>query len=485
MPKPRTRLRADSITAAVLGPAVAAIVAELDVPTEFGPEVSADAVEQAQSPGTAHHLDLTDIEFVTIDPPGSQDLDQAMHLSRHGDLYRIRYAIADVPAFVRPESAVDHEARRRGQTVYTPTERFSLHPPELSEGAASLLPDQVTPAYVWTIDIDAHGQTRAVNVVRSLVKSREQLTYQSVQEAFDAGRPPPAVALLSLIGPLLVEAERERGGAALTIPDQEVVPSSTVPGAYELRYRQPRPVEDWNAQISLLTGMAAADLMLGAQVGILRTLPPPDEQTLSQFRRRAAALGRPWPAELLYGEFLRSLDPTEPRELALLHASTRLFRGAGYTPFDGDVPEQVDQAAVADAYAHVTAPLRRLVDRFGLVICESICRGVDIPVWVREALPTLPGIMRDSDRLAGAVDRAGLDLAEALLLSGHQGQVFEGIVVDTGRSGHDDGGGLVQLLHPAVLARVRSSQPLELGLSVSAKLDRVDVVTRTVEFTVV
>lgn len=482
MARPRMLVRTDNIPADVLEPAVDLIVSELEVRTEFPPEVVNDAVEQAKSPDIDDHQDLREVEFVTIDPPGSKDLDQAMCLSRHDDFYRVQYAIADVPAFVEPGSAVDGEARRRGQTIYTPTGRFGLHPPELSEGAASLLPGQDAPAFVWIIDIDAQGQIRSADVVRAMVRSREQLTYEGVQADFDAGNPHASVALLAEIGPVLAQAERDRGGVALTIPDQEVVPAEDGKG-YQLRYRPLRPVEDWNAQISLLTGVAAADLMLGAQVGILRTMPPPDEQTLSQFRRRAAALGHPWPAEQQYGEFLRSLDPTDPQQLALLHASARLFRGAGYTPFDGDVPEQVEQAAVADAYAHVTAPLRRLVDRFGLVICESVCRGTDVPGWVREVLPSLPDIMATSDRLAGAVDRAGIDLAEALLLSGREGQTFEGVVVDAGKSGTDDKG-LVQLLEPAVLARVSSSSPLQLGSHVMVTLSRVDVVKRVVEFSI-
>ena len=59
----------------------------------------------------------------------------------------------------------------------------------------------------------------------------------------------------------------------------------------------------------------------------------------------------------------------------------------------GELPEQTGHAAVASAYAHVTAPLRRLVDRFGLVVCEALCRGAEVPAWVRESLPTLPDVM--------------------------------------------------------------------------------------------
>ena len=82
---------------------------------------------------------------------------------------------------------------------------------------------------------------------------------------------------------------------------------------------------------------------------------------------------------------------TDPKHLALIHEATSLFRGAGYTPFDGTVPEEPEHAAVAYPYAHVTAPLRRLVDRFGLAICEALSAGAEVPGWAREALPVVAG----------------------------------------------------------------------------------------------
>ena len=93
-------------------------------------------------PGTDPGLperDETDVEFITIDPPGSMDLDQAMHIERAGEGWRVRYAIADVPAFIRIGGSVDQEVQLRGQTIYCPDLRVPLHPPELSEAAASLL----------------------------------------------------------------------------------------------------------------------------------------------------------------------------------------------------------------------------------------------------------------------------------------------------------------------------------------------------------
>src|SRR5699024_8420478 len=129
----------------------------------------------------------------------------------------------------------------------------------------------------------------------------------------------------------------------------------------------------WNAQISLLTGMAAAQIMLDGGIGILRTLPPADPRDLRRLRRAAAALGIGWPRDVDYPGLVATLDGRDPQHAAFMEEATSLFRGAGYLAFDVErglpLPDDEDgrrHAAIAAPYAHVTAPLRRLVDRFGL-----------------------------------------------------------------------------------------------------------------------
>lgn len=451
------------------------IRAEFGVVVGFAPDVEAAAAASAAAPSLPS-TDSTDLPFFTIDPIGSTDLDQAMHLERAGSGFRVRYAIADLPAFVPAGGPVDAEARRRGQTIYAPDRRIPLHPTVISEGAGSLLPGQVRPAYVWDLRLDADGEVTAADVGRALVRSTDRLDYDGVQAQVDrAGGEPDdeRLALLKAVGERRIRLEQARGGADLPLPEQEVVAG---PDGYRLRLRPPVAAEDWNAQISLMTGMSAADMMLAGEVGIVRTMPPPDPAVLRRFHRQAAALGAPWPAETSYGTFLRSLDRADPRQLALIHEATALFRGAGYTPFVGAVPEQAQHAAVAAPYAHVTAPLRRLVDRFGLVVCEALCRDREVPGWVTEALPTLPVIMVASDRRANAVDRACTDAVEAAVLRSRVGEEFDAVVVDA----REDGRSRVQVLDPPVLATVTGQ--VELGRSMRVRLMRADVRARAVEF---
>jgi exoribonuclease R len=454
----------------------AAIRVALKVPEVFPPEVEAEAEVAAASPALPDR-DETAVAFLTIDPPGSMDLDQALHIERDGDGYRVRYAIADVPAFVRAGGAVDAETRRRGQTVYAPDKRTPLHPTVLSEGAASLLAGETRPAFVWDMRLKADGEGTDVEVYRAMVRSTDRLDYEGVQKSIDDGSADERLLLLKEVGQKRIEFERRRGGASLPMPEQEV--NEDDQGHYRLYFRPPLEVEDWNAQISLMTGMAAAEMMMKAKVGILRSMPAPDQNAIGRFRHASRALGIEWQQGTPYGEFLRSLDRTNPKHLALIHEATSLFRGAGYTPFDGEVPEHAEHAAVAYPYAHVTAPLRRLVDRFGLAICEAVSAGSGVPGWAREALPSLPEIMAASDKIANGVERACADAVEAAALEDRVGEVFDAMVVEQ----REGGRAVVQVEEPAVLANATGDH--DLGTRVKVRLTEASISTSTVRFEIV
>lgn len=438
----------------------AAIRREAGVPAGFPPEVEAEAEAAARASAGGAHVD---VPFITIDPPGSRDLDQALHIEPLGDGHRVRYAIADVGCFVAPGGSMDREAHARGVTVYAPDRKAPLHPPALSEGAASLLPGQWRPAVLWTLDLDGDGELVRTEVVRAQVRSVAQHTYADV--------PPAVESLLREVGERRLTLERARGGVRLNLPEQEVLQQD---GAWTVRYRVPLPSEELNAQISLLTGMAAAELMLSAGTGILRTQPQADERSLARLRRQANALRVQWPASTAYAEFVRGLDPRIPTHAALMHEATGVGRGAGYTAFDGALPAESRHFAIAAEYAHATAPLRRLQDRFVSECCLAASAGAPVPDWVRAGLPALPEAMAAADRRANAVERGIVDLVEAVLLQGRDGERFEGMVVDDG---------LVQLRDPAVRGKLVGASP-EPGSEVSVRLDRADPSTRTVSFSV-
>lgn len=457
------------------------IRAEFGLPQDFPAAALAEA-EQAvsgeQLPGDRE--DATSLPLVTIDPPGAKDLDQAVLIERRpargsgAGGFRVHYAIADLGTFVVPDGALDTEVRKRGQTLYLPDGNVPLHPTVLSEGAASLLPMQVRPAVLWTLDCGADGEPEQVRVRRAMVRSTAQFDYETVQAAMDSGTPHPSLEALPDFGRLRRELAVTRGAVELQLPEQEIEPDGD--GDWKLVLRPRSDIDAWNAEISLLTGMAAAKIMLQARVGVLRTLPDADETAVEGLRRTARALQVSWPDGVTPAKFLAGLDPARPESLALFVDATRLLRGAGYTTFDGTTPEVTTHAGLAAPYAHVTAPLRRLVDRFGTEVCIAVTEGREVPGWLRAALPQLPSLMGGSDTLANKVERACLDLVEAWVLADRVGQEFDAVVLRSEGNVAD-----VFVVQPPVMGRC-TGHDLPEGGQIRVRLAEADPDRRKVSF---
>ena len=467
----------DGVAARSLRDGIARIQAELEVSPEFPPEVAEAAARAAADPRLPD-LDRTDLPFVTIDPASALDLDQALHIERAGDGYVVHYAIADVAAFVSAGDPVDLEANRRGETLYGADSKVPLHPKVISEDAGSLLADQVRPALLWTIQVDETGEGTDVTVERARVRSTAKLDYDGAQKAIDDGSASESLLLLKEVGELRLRREAARGGISLPLPEQEIAVEGE---RWDLEFREMLPVERWNAQISMLTGFAAASLMVYARVGLLRTLPPARPHDVQRLHRTARGLGIDWPAEQLYPDFIRTLDPAKPNHAAMVLACTRLLRGSGYVGFDGEVPAEPQHSALASEYAHVTAPLRRLGDRYAGEICVALCAGTDVPTWVLDKLHDLPQTLQASAQLANRYERAILDLVEAGVLQDRVGETFAAVVVDVDEK--DERRGVITIQDPAVEARVVSRSDLPLGHKVRVTLTRADVGERALEFT--
>src|SRR5215212_801459 len=166
---PARRIRVDP--AAAMRAGFEAARREAGVAEQFPPDAQAEA-EAAAAP--ALERERLDVPFVTIDPPGARDLDQALQIEPVGEGHRVRYAIADPGAFITPGGALDRDTHTRGVTVYAPDLNVPLHPLVLSEGAASLLPGEWRPAVVWTLDLDTAGELVATDVARAQVRSAAQ-----------------------------------------------------------------------------------------------------------------------------------------------------------------------------------------------------------------------------------------------------------------------------------------------------------------------
>ncbi|MEP7338222.1 MAG: RNB domain-containing ribonuclease [Acidobacteriota bacterium] len=490
---------------------------ELKIPRAFPDAVLREAeiaasLDPRAPEAAARYADLLAVPFVTIDPPGSRDLDQAFFAERKGDGYLVRYAIADVGFFVALGGAIEHEAWRRGQTLYSPDIKTPLYPPALSEGGASLLPDELRPAIVFSFTLNAQGEVVDLKLGRAVVRSRVQLNYPEVSEHLAREREQAgsgslarhewteALPLLEEIGRLRQKLEAARGGVSLRIPSQQVERWTMALTGYRLAFEMSSEIEDCNAQISLLTGMGAARMMIEHGVGLLRSLAPPRPDRLRSLRLTAVALGVNWPAQWGYADFVRSLDPLNPTHAVMLHQAARVTGGARYLAFNGEPPAHAEHAGLASFYAHATAPLRRLADRYVLDLLVALSVGAEPEDGLLAALARLPEVMAQADHLSKKLESALVDYVEARLMQERIGEVFNAIVIALRGDGVvvQIGDPPIRTLLPAEVFAPAGQQPVlsedgatlavgafqvTLGQSLALRLEAADTESRRLIFT--
>jgi exoribonuclease R len=173
---------------------------------------------------------------------------------------------------------------------------------------------------------------------------------------------------------------------------------------------------------------------------------------------------------------LAGVDPDHPASLALHLDATRLLRGAGYTAFDGAEPAVAGHAGIGAPYAHVTAPLRRLVDRFAAEVCLAVSGHRAVPGWVRAALPELPALMAPSDALATRVERTCLEQVQAWVLADRVGEEFDAVVLRAEAAGAE-----VFVNPPPVMARC-DGERLPEGERIRVRLAEANPERRRVRF---
>lgn len=448
----------------LLAEGLEALRQQFQVPASFPPEVLA-AAEVAARRLPTEHADWTGRPFVTLDPADSTDLDQAFAIESAGGDWLLHYAIADVGWFVSHGDPIDAEAWTRGVTTYLPDGKAGLYPPILAEGAASLLPNGPRPAVVFSVRVGPAGETALDGVARAIIQSRAKLAYDRVQEA---DLPPGLIEIAERIE----QAEAQRAAARVDPPEQQVERNGD--GRFRLRFRPLLPSETRNAALSLACNLAVAQLLLDHQTGLFRVMAGPDPAAEARLRQTAKAFGLVWPVEAPLAQFEKHLDPADPRHAAFMLAVRRAGRGASYAAY---APDSLPwHAAMAAPYAHATAPLRRLADRYLVEAALALANGRPVPEPVAAAFARLPATMQRAEARAGQVERAVVDLAETAILANRTGELFDAVVTDLGEQG-----ARIQLCDLPVVARTAAHGVVP-GDPVRVRLDSADPATRRLAF---
>ena len=400
-----------------------------DIPREFAASVLAEA-ERARAVPLGKRVDLRDLPLVTVDGVDARDFDDAVYAEPDGDGFRLIVAIADVAHYVRPGSALDREAAKRGNSVYFPDRVVPMLPEALSNGWCSLRPGEDRGALFVEMRIDRNGRKRQHRFGRGLMRSAARLTYEQVQTAADsgadAGLPRELIGNLYAAFRALLAAREARGTLDLELPERQVVLDARGHVAEVL----PRPRLDSHRLIEefmVLANVAAAEELERLQAPCMyRIHAPPSDEKLTSLRNFLKTFGLSLPAGNRVHP--RDLDRVlhraadRPEAPLLNEAVLRSQSQAQYSP------DNIGHFGLAlPRYAHFTSPIRRYSD---LLVHRALIRGLTLGeggLDTDEAsrFTDIGTHITVTERRAAMAERDAIDRYLAAYLSGRIGDVFE------------------------------------------------------------
>jgi ribonuclease R len=416
------------------------------IPTIFGDAALAEA-EGRTVPDLQGRTDLRDVPLVTIDGADARDFDDAVFAEAddapdNPGGWRLLVAIADVAHYVRPGSALDREARTRGNSCYFPDRVVPMLPEALSNGLCSLVPGAARACLAVRLRIDAAGTLLDHAFVRGLMRSAARLTYEQVQAAID-GVPDDATGLLMdrVIRPLhgafraLSAARTRRGTLDLDLPERFVRLDAHGRVA-EIATRVQRDAHRLIEEFMILANVAAATELERHRVPCLyRIHDQPDALRLEGLRPFLEAIGYGLAKGALKpGNFTHVLRSVAGRPEALL-VNELILRAQAQAAYS---PENIGHFGLALVrYAHFTSPIRRYAD---LVVHRALIRalGFGRDGLTDDAIADLDGTATHismTERRAAEAERDAIDRYTAAHLAERVGETFGGRISGVTRFG--------------------------------------------------
>jgi ribonuclease R len=416
-------------------------IASHGIPVEWPEAVLTEVSRYGESvPESARQgrWDLRETPLVTIDGITARDFDDAVYCERRGNNWRLLVAIADVSWYVRPGTALDHEARRRGNSVYFPDRAVPMLPEALSNGLCSLNPEVDRLCLVCDIAINAEGRIIRSRFAEAVIRSHARLTYDTVA-AIVADRDPRVRAEYAALVPHLdrlhalyqvLRATREQRGA-LDFDTQETV----IEYGADRKIERILPTERNDAhrlieECMIAANVAAARFLQRQKMpGLYRIHEGPSEDRLNKLRAFLGELGlglgggeKPSPLD-----YTRLLEQVRDRPDAHLIQTVMLRSLAQAIYASGNVGHF---GLALDAYAHFTSPIRRYPDlQVHRAIRHALNGGkpADFPATHAD----LVGLGEHCSMTERRADEAVRDAVEWLkceFMLDKVGQVFDGII---------------------------------------------------------
>ena len=394
------------------------------IPDSFPPDALAEAAGAA-AVGLEGREDLRDIPLVTIDGEDARDFDDAVWAEPDGTGWRVLVAIADVAHYVRAGSALDVEARRRGNSVYFPDRVVPMLPEALSNGWCSLKPGENRGCLFVDMRFDAGGFKASHHFGRGLIRSSARLTYEQVQAAHDAGEMPDTVAPLYGAFAALLAARETRGTLELDLPERRVLldeagqVTDVVP---RQRLDSHRLIEEFMVAANVC---AAETLEKTGQPCMYRVHDRPSDEKLEGLRQflDAFELDLPAAGELRPRHFADVLEKTRDLpEARMVHEA--VLRGQSQAAYS---PDNIGHFGLAlPRYAHFTSPIRRYAD---LLVHRALIAGLAlgperIPPADAAEFEAIGESITRAERRAAAAERDAVDRYITGMMATRIGGIF-------------------------------------------------------------
>ena len=420
------------------------------IPHVFGEEIEAEATQvSALTLDDPVREDLTGLPIVAIDPRDARDHDDALWAAADNDPanpggYKAIVAIADVSFYVRPGSALDREARRRGNSVYFPDRVVPMLPHILSSGVCSLKEGQDRAALACHLTINRNGTVTAMHFARARVRLAANIAYEDAQAAID-GAPSPVDAGLksAALEPLwaawrlLAKARDKRAPLDLDLPERQVLLDDKGRIA-EIRVRERLDAHRLVEDFMIAANVAAAKALEAKRFPVMyRVHEAPAREKLVSLKEFLGTYEVPFAlgqviTPALFNTLLAKFDDEEARQ-RVMEQVLRTQTQAYYAPTNAG-----HFGLALGSYSHFTSPIRRYAD---LLVHRALVTACDLETAkanVRGVYDTT-GLGRDeggqfirigeqiskAERRAMEAERETIDRYVAAYLSERVGDIFE------------------------------------------------------------
>ena len=422
---------------------IMSLVKAYNIPVEFSPKIMRqveNVSNEVSEADMAGRLDLRDWQMVTIDGEDAKDLDDAVSLTKEGDLYRLGVHIADVSNYVQEHSALDVEAEDRGTSVYLVDRVIPMLPHKLSNGICSLNAGENRLALSCIMMIDEKGKVVDHKIAETVIKVDRRMSYTSVKkiladqdkaERAEYKELVPMFEMMEHVAAILRKKRMKRGSIDFDFPETKIIldksgrPVDIKP--YE-RNVATRMIEDF---MLIANETVAQDYFWQEVPFVYRTHENPDEEKIKKLSTFINNFGYSikvsndeiHPKELQ--KLMEKIEGSEEENL-ISRLTLRAMKRAGYT-----VECKGHFGLAAKYYTHFTSPIRRYPDlQIHRIIKESLHAGItDKRIKHYEnILPDVTKHASQTERRADDAEREVDKMKKAEYMSLRIGKTFSGVI---------------------------------------------------------